>query len=76
MTNKKKEPWRVAAFVLSVLLIVFLWSKKDIASIYETMPREQIFPLVATTLAVSLLKIAVISGAVLLIKWLIGKRKK
>ena len=76
MTNKKKEPWRVAAFVLSVLLIVFLWSKKDIARIYETMPREQIFPLVATTLAVSLLKIAVISGAVLLIKWLIGKRKK
>ena len=50
--------------------------EKDIVSIYSTMPKEQVLPLIATTLAVSLLKVAVLAGAILLIKWVIGKWKK
>jgi hypothetical protein len=40
------------------------------------MPSDQIAPLIVTTVAVSLLKVAVIAGAILLIKWIIGKIKK
>ena len=74
--NKKKEPWRIAVFIISVLYIVFMWVKKDIAAIYSTMPAEQVGPLIATTIAVSLLKVAAIAGIVLLIKWGIGKAKR
>jgi hypothetical protein len=45
-----------------------MWVEKDIVSIYATMPKEQVFPLIATTLAVSLLKVALLAGAILLIK--------
>ena len=74
--NKKKEPWRIVVFIISVAYIVFMWVRKDIADIYATMPAEQVVPLIATTIAVSLLKVAAIAGVVLLIKWVIGKVKK
>lgn len=73
-TNKKK-PWRIIVFVISVAFIVFMWSKKDIAEIYSTMPNEQIAPLILTTVAVSLLKIGAIAAIVFLIKWIIKKVK-
>ena len=71
--KRKIEPWRIAVFAVSIAFIVFMWVKKDVAEIYATMPREQIAPLVVTTIAVSLLKIAAVVGGVLLIKWIIGK---
>ena len=74
--NKKIEPWRIIVFVIAVAFIIFMWVKKDIAEIYATMPSDQIAPLIVTTVAVSLLKVAVIAGAILLIKWIIGKIKK
>ena len=76
MENKKKEPWRIVVFIISVLYIVFMWVKKDIAAIYTTMPADQVAPLIATTVAVSLMKVAAIAGGVLLMKWVIGKAKK
>ena len=74
--KKKIEPWRIVIFIAAVAFIIFMWVKKDIAEIYATMPSEQIIPLVVTTVAVSLLKLAAIAGAVLLIKWIIDKIKK
>jgi uncharacterized membrane protein len=75
--NKKKiEPWRLIVFVLAVAYIIYMWIKKDIAGIYATMPQEQVVPLVVTTIAVSLLKVAAIAGVVLLIKWIVDKRNK
>ena len=53
-----------------------MWVKKDVAEIYAAMPKEQIVPLIVTTIAVALLKIAAIAGAVFLIKWVVGKIKK
>ena len=74
--NKKKiEPWRIIVFVIAVAFIAFMWVKKDIAEIYATMPSEQVVPLLVTTIAVSLLKVAAIAGAILLIKWIISKFK-
>ncbi len=74
--EKKKEPWRIIIFIISLLYIVFMWVKNDIVAIYTTMPAEQVVPLIATTIAVSLIKVAAIAGGVLLIKWIIGKAKK
>ena len=74
--NKKKiEPWRIIVFVIAVAFIIFLWVKEDIAEIYATMPSKQIAPLIATTIAVSLLQVAASAGAILLIKWIVGKIK-
>lgn len=72
----KKEPWRIAVGVISILFIIFMWIKNDIISIYTTMPKEQIGPLIATTVAVPVLKVAIITAAVLLVKWLLKKVKK
>lgn len=64
------------AFVIAVLWILFMWLKKDIMTIYTIMPKEQIAPLIATTVAVSLMKVAAIAGGLLLIKWIVSKFQK
>ena len=73
--NKKKEPWRIVVFVVAVIYIIFMWVKKDIAEVYGTMPTEQLVPLIVTSVVVSLFKFGAIAGAVLLIKWIVGKIK-
>ena len=73
--NKKKEPWRIIVGILAIVFIVYMWVKKDIVTIYTTMPKEQVAPLIATTIAVSLIKVAAITGGILLIKWIISKFK-
>ena len=72
----KKEPWRILVGVLAIGWIVSMWVKKDIAAIYATMLPEQILPLVATNVAVTLLKVIGIAAVILLVKWLAGKLKK
>ena len=74
--KKKKEPWRIIVFIIAVLFIVYRWIEKDVVAIYTTMPKEQVAPLIATTIAVSLVKVAAITGGILLIKWVVGKIKK
>ena len=71
----KKEPWRIAVGILAIVFIVYMWVEKDIITIYTTMPREQVAPLIVTTIAVSLIKVAAIAGGILLIKWIISKFK-
>ena len=71
----KKEPWRIAVGILAIGFIVYMWVEKDIITIYTTMPREQVAPLIVTTIAVSLIKVAAIAGGILLIKWIISKFK-
>ena len=73
--NKKKEPWRIIVGIISIAFIVYMWMKKDIMTIYATMPKEEVTPLIATTIAVSLIKVVVIAGGILLIKWVIHKFK-
>ena len=75
MKDKKTPVWKIGVFIISLLFIVFMWSKKGIAQSLETMPQEQVLPFIVTTIAVGLLKVGVIAGAVFLIKWIIGKIK-
>ena len=69
----KKDPWRYVAAGISVLSIVCMWVKKDVAGIYAAMPADQALPLAMTTVAVSLAKAALLAGIILLISWLTGK---
>ena len=73
--KKKKEPWRIIVGIIAIAYIVYMWVEKDIMTIYTTMPKEQVVPLIATTIAVSLIKVAAIAGGILLIKWIISKFK-
>ena len=72
----KKSPWKIILFIISIILIIFLWIRKDIISIITTMPKEQIFPLILTTIGVALLKIAIIVVVGLLIKLIFSLFKK
>ena len=76
MNKPKKEPWRIATAAVSIAVIVFLWTKKDVAAVYATAPKEQLIPLIATSIAVSLFKVALIAAVVFLVKWIIGKVNK
>ena len=73
--KKRTEPWRIVAGIIAIIYIVFMWVKKDIVSIYSTMPKEKVVPLIVTTIGVSLIKVIAIVGAVALIKWIIAKLK-
>jgi len=73
--DRKIEPWRIIVGTISIVFILFLWVKNDIASTFTPMPKEQAIPLVVTTVVVSAVKVAVIAGVILLIKWIIRKIK-
>ena len=73
MKSWKKEPWRIAVGVISILFIVFMWVKKDIVAIYQTAPKEQLVPMLVTTVAVSLLKVGLIAGVVFLVKLILER---
>ena len=50
-----------------------MWVRKDIVTIYSTMPKEQVVPMIATTVVVTLVKVAAIAAVVLVIKWVVKK---
>ena len=53
-----------------------MWIKKDIVSIYISMAKDQVIPVIITTVLVSLLKVVVLAFVAQFIKWLISKIKK
>ena len=72
---KKKDPWRIVGGILSILYILFLWVKKEVASVYGSLSPEQLIPVMATSVAVTAIKFIAIAAAVFLIKWIIKKIK-
>ena len=71
--NYKKESWRLAVGILSILFIVFTWIKNDIIEIYTNAPKEALIPMLVTTVVVALLKVALISGAIIVVKLTVKK---
>lgn len=76
MKDNKKEIWRYIVAGIAIAYIIYMWIEKDIASIYLSVPKEQALPLIVTSTVVSLLKVGVIAGVILLGKWLFGKIRK
>ena len=74
-TPKKREPWRIAVAAASILFIVVMWVKKDVAAIYSQLSPEDALPLLVTTVAVTALKVAAMAGAIVLVKWILRKIK-
>ena len=73
MNGQKKEPWRIIVAIISIVFIIYMWVEKDILAIYSSMPAEQALPLTVTTVAVSLLKVAMLTVGILVVKWIAGK---
>ena len=76
MKGQKREPWRIIVAIIAIAFIIYMWVEKDIVAIYSSMPAEQAFPLVVTTVAISLFKVALMTVGILVIKWIVGKFKK
>ena len=73
------KPVRLVLFTVGVIWIAAMWAKKDIAATLATVPAEAAIPMIITSLAITLLKVALYAAVILLIKWLAGKlggRKK
>ena len=70
---KKTEPRRVVVALLSVAYIIYMWVKKDIAGIWGSLSKEELLPLVLTSVGVSVVKVALIAGSILLIRWILSK---
>ena len=68
----KKEPWRIAVFVLSASYIVFLLVKKNALSQLSQLSTFSL-PMFATSLGVTVIKVALLAGGYLFVKWLMGK---
>lgn len=75
MKAYKKEPWRIILAVVCIIFIIFMWIKKDIAAIYSTMPKEQVLPLIFTSVAVTLIKVVALAVVIFIIKWISAKFK-
>ena len=76
MKNAKKEPWRIVIGVFSIIFIVVIWVTKDIDAVYDSLPIEQLVPMLATSVVVTIAKVAAISGVFFLAKWLVKKFSK
>ena len=73
MKRGKKEPWRIVIGVVSVIFIVVIWVTKDIDAVYDSLPIEQLVPMLATSVVVMIAKVAAISGVFFLAKRLVKK---
>ena len=73
MKNNIPKPLRITMFLAAVVWIIAMWVKKDIAATLTAVPAEAAVPVIVTSLAVTLVKVALLTAAILLIKWLAGK---
>lgn len=73
MKEIAKKPRRIALAVISVIVIIILWTEKDVLGLWSGLTLEDALPLAAANLAVMALKIALLAGGIYLIKTLIAK---
>ena len=69
----KPDLWRIIAAAISGLYIIYLWSSNDIEAAAGS---ENMLPIIVTSILVAAAKLALLAGAILLIKWLFKKFKK
>ena len=74
--NFKKEPWRLVVGIAAIAYIVYMWVDKDLLSAFSGISAEQALPMAATSAAVTIAKVLLLAGAVLVIKLIANKLKK
>lgn len=67
------KPVRMVLFGLGVVWIAAMWAKKDIAASLAAVPAEAAVPMIVISLCITLLKVALYTAVILLVKWLAGK---
>ena len=73
MKENIPKPVRVCLGCASILYIVYMWVRKDVVGIYASLPPEDALPLLITTMAVFLGKVALLAAVILMLKWISGK---
>ena len=73
--KKKKEPRRLLVGIIAIAYIVYMWAEKDIFSSLAAVSGDQALPMAATSMAVTLAKVAIMAAIIFVIKWLTGKGK-
>lgn len=68
--TERKPAWRIVAFLLGAAAIVLLWVSKGNVS---GMTAEAALTMLLVNGAVTLVKVALMAGAVLLIRWVAGR---
>ncbi len=76
MRSKNKNQWRKIISVIAFLYIIYMWTEKDILSVYASMPKDRVIPLIIITVLVSLIKVGVLVLASIILKWIVKKIKK
>lgn len=64
-----KKNWRIILGILSIAFIIGMWIKKGISM-------EMNLPLLLTTLTVSLTKVLVFAGFILLVRYILSRIRK
>lgn len=76
MKSIERKPRRIAIGVLSIIVIVIMWIKKDVLGLWSNLSPEDILPLLATNAVVIVIRIAILAAIVYAIKTLLKKVKK
>ena len=74
MNNNKKEPWRIIAFIVGVIFIIFMFVSKS-SGTDAAISAEQALPALITNAAVTVVKFAIIAGIAFAGKFVMGKIK-
>ncbi len=71
-----KKSRRIALAIFSVIVIIIMWTEKDVLGLWSGLTIEDAVPMVITNLTVTALKIALLAGGIYLIKTAFAKIKK
>ena len=74
--NNKIEPYRLIVGGISILFIIVMWVIKDVGNIYVTLPKEELIPVVITSICVTLLKVAFIAIGVIVLRKIFDRFKQ
>lgn len=74
--NNKIEPWRLVVGGISILFIIAMWVIKDVGSIYANLPKEELIPVVVTSIFVTLLKVSIIAIGVIVLRKVFDQSKQ
>lgn len=72
----KKPAWKIAVFILSLAAIVALWVRKDMAGQFAGLSLAEALPMLTVNIAVTAFKVALLSGLIILVKWISGRFRK
>lgn len=75
MKEIERKPRRIAVAVISVIVIIIMWTEKDVLGLWSGLSAEDALPMIATNLAVMIFKIAILAGVVYLLKTVFKKMK-